>query len=162
MLDVPFRFSCISYEKSAYSQDLWSIWPQLALAPNYHGKARADLLRREHHYMQSPFISLLLCSQAAMDGAAACLETQFTSRTQYFYLDGLLGFLLGNVHKWWVKIGHNIIDAWTEMGQNLIRGEGRGSKNPLKIGHHLCMCPYDPAYISHILNVQIVMVLNWF
>ena len=40
--------------------------------------------------MQSPFISLLLCSQAAMDGAAACLETQFTSRTQYFCLDGLL------------------------------------------------------------------------
>ena len=44
--------------------------------------------------MQSPFISLLLCSQAAIDGAAACLETQFTSRTQYFNLDGLLGFLL--------------------------------------------------------------------
>ena len=63
--------------------------------------------------MQSPFISLLLCSQAAMDGAAACLETQFTSRTQYFYLDGLLEFLL---------------------------------------------CSY--VYVSHILNVQIFMILN--
>ena len=61
--------------------------------------------------MQSPFISLLLCSQAAMDGAAACLETQFTSRTQYFYLDGLLEYLL---------------------------------------------C----SYVSHILHVQIFMILN--
>ena len=55
--------------------------------------------------MQSPFISLLLCSQAAMDGVAACLETQFTSRTQYLYLDGLLGFLLGTVHKQHRQLG---------------------------------------------------------
>ena len=93
MLDVPFRFSCISYEKSAYSQDLWSIWPQLALAPNYHGKARTDLLRREHHYMQSPFISLLLCSQAAMDEAAAWRLSSLVERNIFIWTDYLLCIL---------------------------------------------------------------------
>ena len=61
--------------------------------------------------MQSPFISLLLCSQAAMDGAAVCLETQLTSQTKYFYLDGLLGFLLKRLVKfempfWYLQFFH--------------------------------------------------------
>ena len=76
-------------KKSAYSQDLWSIWPQLALAPNYHGKARTDLLRREHHYMQSPFISLLLCSQAAMDEAAAWRLSSLVKRNTFIWTDYL-------------------------------------------------------------------------
>lgn len=115
MLDVPFRFSCISYEKSAYSQDLWSIWPQLALAPNYHSKARADLLRAQEEaplYAISFYIaSSLLTSR---NGWGGCLETQFTSRTPHFYLDGLLGFVLicSCIHIIHFKLSNR---CWTDL-----------------------------------------------